>query len=314
MNATGQEEPILSREELDALIEEMPQLLDTEQEEAVLPWPRSVAVDLERANQAFAAEQGQSLSNRYQRVLQISLIGHREIELPELAEIMLPTDLCAGFRVMPKAFEGFLLLSRPFFFHLLSMSFGAGPTIKPTRPPVRDYTRIERRFYVRAAREMLSIVESCWLPLGEVELDYTGLAGRTAVSESEPAPVLLATFEVKGFGEPCRIRMAVPAECFSKAAALPEGQRSRAKRGPEMSVEGVPIELRAEVGSAVRTLSEIGRLGVGDVLPLDTPSDGSLTVRIGNRAKFRAIAGTQGAKRALQLTERIEGSESIDVG
>jgi flagellar motor switch protein FliM len=303
------EEAILSREELDALLEEMPQLLADEEEEAVRPWSRSVDLELQRANEAFAAEQAQTLSNRHQRVIGISLIGHREIELPELAEIMLPTDLVASFRVLPKGFDGYLLLSRPLFFQLLSMSFGAGPTIKPTRPPVREYSRIERRFYTRAAREMLGLIESAWSSVAPVKLEYLGLSGRTSVSESEPAPVVLATFEVKGFGEPCRIRMAIPAECFSKAAALPEGSRVRTKRGPELSVESVPIPMRAEVGSTVMTLAQIGRLREGDILPLDTPSDGSLTIRIGHQAKFKAIAGTQGAKRAVQLIDRIEGLE-----
>jgi flagellar motor switch protein FliM len=34
-----------------------------------------------------------------------------------------------------------------------------------------------------------------------------------------------------------------------------------------------------------------------------------LTVRIGERDKFRGIAGTRGSKRAVQLQERIEASE-----
>lgn len=310
MNAgANEEEAILSREELDALIEEMPQLLDSESQDPVHPWPRSVDLGLRRANESFATEQAQTLSNRHQRVISIQLIGHREIELPELAEIMLPTDLVAGFRVMPKGLEGYLLLSRPLFFQLLSMSFGAGPTIKPTRPPVREYSRIERRFYARATREMLVLIQSAWSSLTPVELEYLGLSGRASVSECEPVSVVLATFEVKGFGEACRIRLAAPAECFSKSLALPEGTRDRAKRGPGLSLETVPIEVHAEVGSAVMSLAEIGQLKEGDLVPLDTPSDGSLTIRIGDQVKFRAIAGTQGSRIAVQLSERLEGLE-----
>lgn len=309
MNAGAEEEAILSREELDALLEEMPQLLATESEDAVRPWPRSVDLELQRANEAFGTSLGQTLSNRHQRVISINLIGHREIELPELAEMMLPTDIVAGFQILPKAFDGFLLLSRPLFFQLLSMSFGAGPTIKPARPPVRDYSRIERRFYQRATTEILELAEFAWSSIVPIEVEMQGLCGRAAVEESEPSLVALATFEVKGFGEACRLRMAIPAECFSKVTALPEGGRGRSKRGPELSLEGVPITMRAQVGTASISLARIGRLSPGDVIPLDAPSDGSLTMRIGNRGKFSAIAGTQGAKRAVQLGHRIEELE-----
>lgn len=309
MNSGASEEAILSREELDALLEEMPQLLSVEAEEAVPAWPRSVDLELQRANEMFASEQGQTLSNRHQRVISIHLIGHREIDLPELAEIMLPTDLAAGFRVLPMNLDGFMLMSRPFFFQLLSMNFGAGPTIKPTRPPVREYSRIERRFYARATREMLARVAAAWTTIVPVELSHQGLTSRASIAEAENVPVVLATFDVKGFGESCRIRIAVPAECFTRSGQAPESSRGRIKRGPEVSVKGVPIQLRAEAGSCVKSLSELGSLKVGDLITLDTPSDGSLTIRMGDRAKFKAIAGTQGTKRAIQLIECLEGME-----
>ena len=309
MNTTGSEEAVLSREELDALLAEMPQLLEAESEEAEVAWPRSVDLELQRANALFATEQAQALSNRHQRVISIHLIGHRDVDLPELAEMMLPTDLAAGFRVMPKGFEGYLLLSRPFFFQLLSMSFGAGPTIKPTRPPVRDYSRIERRFYARAANEMVDRIGSAWSTIMPVALDMHGLVSRASVAEVEAAPVVLATFEVRGFGEACRIRLAIPAECFGKETASPDVSRIRSKRGPEVSLEKVPIRLRAEVGEAKMNLGEIGRLRVGDLIPIETSTDGHLRIRVGERVKFKAIAGVQGARRAVQLTERVEGRE-----
>ena len=42
---------------------------------------------------------------------------------------------------------------------MLCVLFGAGPTIKSVRPPTRDYTRIERRFYMRIVKEMLVKLE-----------------------------------------------------------------------------------------------------------------------------------------------------------
>ncbi len=67
----------------------------------------------------------------------------------------------------------------------------------------------------------------------------------------------------------------------------------------------VPIRLRAQVGTAELSLSEVAGLKPGTSIVLDSPSDGSLTVRIGNQDKFSGVAGTRGPKRAIQLGERL---------
>ncbi len=309
MNLAGTEEAVLSREELDALLEEMPKLSGEAGAEARGPRSRVVDVDLRRANDAFAAEQGRVLSNRHQRVIAFSLIGQRDLDVPELAELMLPTDLSVSFRIQPAGIEGFILLSRPFFFQLLSMSFGAGPAIKPTRPPTRPYTRLEQRFYERATREMLGQLETAWSGVAPLELEWLGLCGRASVAEAEPTEGVLASFDVKGFSEVCRVRVVIPMAAFAGRESSPGAARVRGAAGPEISVLEVPLELRARVGTADVSLAELGSLEPGRLIPLDTPGDGSLTIRIGGRDKFRAIAGTQGSRRAVQLSERLGEGE-----
>lgn len=305
MRTAAAEESLLSREELDALLEEMPKVWSAGGGPSGSVREDVADIELQRANESFAFEQGLMLSNRHQRVISISLIGQREIEMAELAELMLPTDLAAGFEVLPDASPGFLLLSRPLFFQLLSVSFGSGPTIKPTRPPTREYSRIERRFYERATREMLEQLALVWSDVEPVELVWTGLESRASVAESDGGPAILASLDVKGFGEACRIRVVIPARAFLRREGTPAkpGVASGSRLG--VSVLDVPIRLRAQVGTAELSLGEVGALRPGAVIALDAPSDGSLTIRIGDEAKFRGVAGSQGAKRAVQLAERL---------
>ncbi len=308
MTKAAAEAEILSREELDALLAEMPGLLAERAAESEGEGARAPDLELERANEAFGFEYGRSLSNRHERVIQFSLIGQREIELAELAELMLPTDVVGAFQIMPKGHGGLLLLSRPFFFQMLCMYFGAGPNLKPARPPTREYTRIERRFYTRIAKEMIGKLEEQWQTLAPVTLAWNGILGRAAVGEGDARPASLATFDVRGFSETCRVRLAVPSEGLRRAgAAPPKTIRTSTQAGP--SLLEVPIRLRAQVGTADLTLADVGRLQVGQTIPLEVPNDGTLTVRIGEREKFRGIAGTRGSKRAVQLQERIEASE-----
>ncbi len=305
---SGAQADILSREELDALLEEMPGLLAERAAAAESQGSRESDLELERANALFGFEYGRALSNRHERAIQFVLIGQREMEMAELAELMLPTDLAGLFEIQPKGLSGSLLLSRPFFFEMLCTLFGASANLKPVRPPIREYTRIERRFYMRIVKEMLARLEEQWQALAPVTLAFSGMQGRAVIAEGEIRSALVATFDVRGFSEPCRVRLAVPSEVFRKPGKTP----SRAAKGspqPGISLLEVPIRLRAQVGTVVLTLAEAGRLEVGQTIPLDVPTDGSLTVRIGEREKFRGIAGTRGSKRAVQLQERIEAME-----
>ena len=305
---SGAQADILSREELDALLEEMPGLLAERAAAAEGGGSRESDLELERANALFGFEYGRALSNRHERAIQFVLIGQREMELAELAELMLPTDLAGVFQIQPKGLSGSLLLSRPFFFEMLCTLFGAGPNLKPIRPPIREYTRIERRFYMRIVKEMLARLEEQWQAIAPVTLAFGGMQGRAVVAESEVRSAIVATFDVRGFSESCRVRLAVPSEAFRKAGQAP----SRAAKGspqPGISLLEVPMRLRAQVWTVVLTVAEAGRLEVGQTIPLDVPTDGSLTVRIGEREKFRGIAGTRGSKRAVQLQERIEAVE-----
>ena len=309
MKSNGAEEAVLSREELDALLEEIPKVVAERDADIDSHRPRYAEMDLQRANEDFAFEQGLALSNQYQRVIGFSLIGHREIDMSELAELMLPTDLVAAYQILPKGLEGYLLMSRPFFFQMLSMSFGSGPTIKPTRPPTREYSRIERRFYARSATEMLAHIERAWNKIAATQLSFEGLVSRASVADSLGGFAVLATFDVKGFSEACRVRVAIPASAFGAKEAVAANASPGLGNSLGVSVMEVPIRLRAQVGTAELSLAEVGRLEPGSVIPLEVPSDGALTVRIGSQAKFRAIAGTQGGKRAVQLGDRVDGVE-----
>jgi hypothetical protein len=234
----GADPDILSREELDALLAEMPSLLSERDAGTPDSVSRESDLELERANELFGFEYGRALSNRHERVIHFALIGQREIEISEVAELMLPTDLVGVFQIQPRGLTGLLLLSRPFFFEMICTLFGAGPNIKPIRPPTREYTRIERRFFMRIAKEMLAKLEEQWQALEPVTLAWVGMQGRSVIAKSEARSALLATFDVRGFTESCRVRVA--ARRADPAACPGRNGRAHARRGG--SPRGRPVD------------------------------------------------------------------------
>lgn len=70
------------------------------------------------------------------------------------------------------------------------------------------------------------------------------------------------------------------------------------------------LPLTAELGQCQITLKELMDLTPGDVIPLDQPAEAPLVVRLGNRPKFLAQAGTVRGKVAVQIHELIvEGDD-----
>jgi hypothetical protein len=110
---------------------------------------------------------------------------------------------------------------------------------------------------MRIVKEMLAKLEEQWQTLAPVTLAWTGMQGRSVIAESETRSALLATFDVRGFSETCRVRLAVPSEAFRKVGAAPT-RSAKPVAQPGVSLLDVPIRLRAQVGTVELTLAEVG--------------------------------------------------------
>jgi len=309
VNDPTEKEAILTREELDALLASLE--LPAEPE----PWrrvgvgslaarSRAVSIALMRAMDAFGEEESRRMSNLHQITLRLSLIGWREVERWELAEAMLPTDKAVLFSVGSGGAEGALVIGRPLLFHLLALHFGAHPQSRTLPPPARPYTRIETRFYQRFARDLLEDLEAAWSSVLPLHPRITGVVDKEVVAEKADERIFYASFDVRGFGEVCRLRVALP------TSALADLERStrdaRSGNAPvEEAVRDMEVEVHAELGTVQLPLSRLARLQVGEVLPLQTSEDGDLVVRVGETPKFKAVHGSVGSRAAIKLTERV---------
>lgn len=304
------EEPVLSREELDALLGRLSEKSGgagwtsaTRKETA--NESRLVSLSLERASEQFGARISRSMSNVFQTAIRFELIDWRESEPEEFEELLAPHDLAAGFDLAPGAGRGLLLIGRTLLFQLLCMNFGANPALKKSSVPNRTYTPIERRFYRKFASDLLQQLGDAWSEEKPLRPKLADLIGREHVCEEAAESLYLATFDIAGFGEVCRLRVAVPMAAFDDRVAAAREVATHGTGQVEEAVLDMSLTFRASVGTIEMSLRDFANLEVGSVLPVKTVEGGELIASIAGIPKFHAIRGAVGNRLAVQLADRV---------
>ncbi|MDP6980469.1 MAG: FliM/FliN family flagellar motor switch protein [Myxococcota bacterium] len=304
------EEPVLSREELDALLERLTDKSagagwSTTARKDTASEARHVSLSLERASEAFGDRISRSLSNVFQTPIRFSLIDWRESEPEAFEELMVPFDRAAAFDIVPGAGRGLLLIGRTLLFQLLCMNFGASPGLKKSPVPNRNYTSIECRIYRKIADDLVGLLAEGWSDETPLRPKITGLIGRSHVREEVAESLYLATFDISGFGEVCRLRVAVPTAAFDDRVAAAREVATQGACGVEETVLDMSLTFRAKIGTVDMSLRDFSNLAVGDVLPLDEVEGGKLLASVAGIPKFHAIRGAVGNRLAVQLQDRI---------
>ncbi len=308
---------ILTREELDALLETF---AEEQQAREKSPWPKGpwsgevhAAEESEvlnpvfqRAMERFAAEESKRMSAAYQSLIRYDLTGVSQLSSEEFAALLFAEDLIAEFSIDPPGETGFLLLGRPFFFALFCISLGARVKKAAKGFPTHRYTQIEERMYERIARELLEQLERSWPREKNARLQLVSIAPAGRIREYPKRTLDVISFDMSGFDDILRLRLAVPVEVMQAVGKLKVSpERTRSKRKVEEVIRGIPVTLKVEIGCAEIKLSELSRLKEGQIFPLHASDPKLLSVCVDGKEKFRAIRGTVGRRLAVQIAERV---------
>ena len=309
---------LLSREELDALLASAAEgaLREEQARRSSRPFagqgegrarPGRLAA-LARSLEEFAEEQGRTLSTQHQIAITFEATGWEEVSLSEFGATLLETDLVASVQLTPEGGpigRGYLLVGRGLLFGWMCLASGSrsgSPGAIPTRP----YSRIEERFLARVAKELLGQLERRWRERHPVAASLQGLEEPAAVAERSEGPLLSVTFDVRGMGELCRLRVLLPPAVFDAAEApAPAVSGPSPRAGLAEPLLEMPVQLHVEAGSAELSLARIAALQPGAVIPLERADAEGLLVRVEDAAKFRAERGALGGRLAARILERI---------
>lgn len=268
---------------------------------------------LRRALERFGREQARALASRLQRRIDVELLALDEARADELAAAMLPSDRVLVFAPGAGAERGFVLVSRPLLFAWMRLAFGARePGTLPT--PERPYSQIELRFLRRIGAELVERLASATGFAGTPEIH--GLEGAAALHEARASRLVLASFELTGFEEIGRLRLALPRALLGSEAPA-AGARSEpdveARRALACGVLDTPVRVSAAAGTARISLARLAALKVGDVLPVTARRDGAVVVGVEGVARFCGVRGAQDGRLAVQIVDRLDaGEEAAD--
>ncbi len=316
MSEAGVHGDVLTRDELDALLASLADERDggidvgSGERQLVLRDARragrgrqTLYPALARAVEQWTTDQGRSLSAIYQQTISFNLTGWEEASLGDLADAIPPTDVVGVMETSPPRGLGFVWIGRPLLFSLMALSFGGSAAT--AAPLARRYTGIERRFYRRVADEMVHGLDAAWGPLVEARSRLLSVDQPARLYEEGHEKVILASIDVKGLADFCRMRLALPPAPFHSLVASQVRVEPGRRDDVAAAVLEMPVQLRVEAGSTQLTLRELSALQVGQTIAIDTEEPGALLVRVEGRPKFHAVRGSVGSRLAVQVTDRV---------
>lgn len=299
---------LLSREEISALVDELSQARREEADAEELPGlalagsagrrPRRI---LRRTLDRFAGEQARTLSSRFQRAIDVRLLDLDEWKPSELAEHLLPHERVVEFGADEHSETGLLMIARPLFFSWMRVAFGARCERRFDPLPDRPLTPIEDRFLLQIAEEIVTRIGALATP--STALAVRGLVEPRQVREARSPRRLVASFDLSGFEEIGRIRIALPRSLEprrSDPGAKPD--RFESALGDALLEMFVPITAR--LGTSDLFLSHLAALEVGSVIPLESDREGRVALTVGDVVRFYGVRGQLGTRLAVQLTKR----------
>jgi flagellar motor switch protein FliM len=168
---------------------------------------------------------------------------------------------------------------------------------------------LARHFFDR----MLAQLSVIWTDMVQLELAVSGLETHLETAQMVPVsePTLTFTMEARFNGVSSTIVLLLPWSAIAPVADRFANRDDAPDRGEEeirrvhRAVGGVEVTVRAEVASVEMPIEQVLALQAGDVLRLEAPADGGVTLFADKVPVHRAKPGRSGSRRAVQVTERI---------
>jgi flagellar motor switch protein FliM len=319
-------EPLLSRDEMDALLAELgggpgasalaapgeAESYDFASPTAVI---RSLSPQLEALHQRFGEALRAGLAELLRCDLEVEAESPEACPLPTfLASLSNPCSI-TQLRLDPLPGQSFLAIDRELLFAVVDAFFG-GPRRLPLPDQARAFTDTELRMVQRVRPVALRAIEEVWR---EVQ---PGLSCSVLREDHNPSfvkrpgardlvvvgQVLIRVGECQG-----RVRTALPARSLEplrlKLLNGPAGdgaQDPAYTRRWRSAIESSPVSLRCSLVAVELAVRELLALRAGDVIPIELPK--SVQVEVEGVPFFRGRYGAHEGRRAVKVEQLLRAA------
>lgn len=316
---------ILSQEEIDALLGAMAKGEVNIEEEVVAQGAKVETYDLTSQRiimrdefyalgeiyDKFTGTLQASLSSSLQRTLEVSLVSTEMVKYGEFIKAF-PNPTCYHlFSMDPLIGSGLMAIETDLVFSLIDCMFGGDG--KPLTQ-VRDFTQIELRMMSKFAVEVLANFEKAWEILYPVKIALKKTETKSEfvhiVNSSDLVMVIVFLLHGKEFSGNIYL-------CVSYLMLEPIKERLSSKylREKDTAYSWKPqleqllndtvVEVVAELGRTVQSVSDLLNLQVSDIIKLNSGPDDMITLNIGNVSKYMGYPGIAKGNRAVEVTTLI---------
>jgi flagellar motor switch protein FliM len=252
-----------------------------------------------------------SLATSLQRAIEVSLVSTEMVKYGDFIKAF-PHPTCYHiFSMDPLIGSGLLAVETDLVFSLIDCMFGGDG--KPLTQ-VRDFTLIELRMMSKFATEVLSNFEKAWEFLFPVEISLKKTESKAEfvhiVNSSDLVMVIVFLLHGKEFSG--NIYLCVS---YLMLEPIKEKLSSKYLREKDMAYSWKPqlehllndtvVEVVAELGRTVQSVSDLLNLQVSDILKLNSGPDDMITINIGSVPKYMGFPGVAKGNRAVEVTTLI---------
>jgi flagellar motor switch protein FliM len=313
---------ILSQEEIDALLGAMAKGEVNLESEAVAPAPKIEAYDLTSQRiimrdefyalgevyDKFTGTLQSALTASMQRAVEVSLVSTEMVKYGDFIKAF-PNPTCYNiFSMDPLIGSGLMVIETDLVFSLIDCMFGGDG--KPLTQ-VRDFTLIELRMMRKFAVEVLANFQKAWEFLFPVKIALKKTETKSefvhVVNSSDLVMVIVFLLHGKEFSGNVYIcvsyLMLEPIKEKLSSKYLREKDMAYAwKPQLEHLLDDTSVEVVAELGRTVQSVSDLLNLQVSDILKLNSGPDDQITLNIGSVPKFTGFPGVAKGNRAVEIT------------
>jgi flagellar motor switch protein FliM len=267
---------------------------------------------LSRSLESFCRTASTRLSAELRVPIELEVIASTQLTF-STAQSQLPANsVCAVLEVNP--IDTRLLMSAELSFVLCALEalLGAAPEHAPKE---RRLTEIDWALSRRLFGTMLSQLSLIWHDVADVDLALGALEGSTENAQIAPfsEPTLSLTIEARIARTSSTLSLLVPycaiapvAAAFSQRDGAGASDSDDAAEAVDAALRGVEITMRAEVSDTRMTVQDVLALKPGDIVRLDGPAAGGITLYADQVPVHRARPGRNGRKRAAQVLRPVE--------
>ena len=266
----------------------------------------------ERAHQAFCRAASTQLGAELRSVIELEVIALDQLSFSAAIGCVPQPSLYGLVETDPLGTTILLAIELPLVLRMIDRLLGGTGEIKGSRA---ELTEIELAIARRLFRTVVAPLSVAWEELLGLTLHVreVGLKLDNVNLAPSSEPTLTIRIEATSGGSSETFAMVIPyraieaAEERLSAASYGEGvvdpqMRERVQR----AVSAAEIELRVEAAAIMLPLDDVLAFEVGDIVKLGADAGAGVTVYAGVVPVHRARPGRSGAKRAVEILDRMQ--------